>query len=80
MTWIFSGIGIAIISLIIYLFNRYVRHLKFEPSIFVMGYESNQIALPLRVNKNVQASLSAPVGTADRHQQGNHPVRMTCTL
>ena len=45
MTWIFSGVGIAIISLFIYLFNRYVRHLKFEPSIFVMGYESNQIAL-----------------------------------
>lgn len=61
MTWIFSGVGIAIISLIIYLFNRYVRHLKFEPSIFVMGYESNQIALPLRVNKNVQARVNALV-------------------
>ena len=61
LTWIFSGVGIAIISLIIYLFNRYVRHLKFEPSIFVMGYESNQIALPLRVNKNVQARVNALV-------------------
>ena len=61
MTWIFSGVGIAIISLIIYLFNRYVRYLKIEPSIFVMGYESNQIALPLRVNKNVQDRVNALV-------------------
>ena len=61
MTWIFSGVGIAIISLIIYLFNRYVRHLKFEPSIFVMGYESNKIALPLRLNRNVQDRVNALV-------------------
>lgn len=61
LTWIFSGVGIAIISLIIYLFNRYVRHLKFEPSIFVMGYESNKIALPLRLNRNVQDRVNALV-------------------
>lgn len=65
MTWIFSGVGVAFISLIIYLINRYVRHLKFEPSIFVMGYESNQIALSLRVNKNVQDRVNALVTQED---------------
>lgn len=61
MTWIFSGVGITIISLIIYLYNRYVRHLKFEPSIFVMGYKSNEIALPLHVNKDVKARVNVLV-------------------
>lgn len=58
LTWIFSGVGIAVISLIIYLFNRYVRHLKFEPSIFVLGCESNQIELPLHVNQDIQSKVN----------------------
>lgn len=66
MTWIFSGVGIAIISFIIYLYKRYVRHIKFEPSMFVMGCESNQIALPLHVDKEVQARINALVAQEDK--------------
>lgn len=70
MTWIFSGVGITIITLIIYIFNRNVRHLKFKPSNPVMGYECNQIALPLRVNKNVQDRVHALV-TQEKNRFSN---------
>lgn len=65
MTWIFSGVGIAIISFIVYLYKKYVRHLKFEPSIFINGYNSNQIDLSRYVSTDIQARVEALVAQED---------------
>jgi len=74
MTWIFSGVGIAIISFIVYLYKRYVRHLKFEPSIFINGYNSNQIDLSRYASTDIQARVETLVAQEDNRFPNNSPL------